>query len=477
MFETGIRQLRMAMGMVWGRRLDPGNIARLVDDALATIAEFGEPGVDARVLLDGPFADPGARREFADRALRRTAKRLAEHSPFYARRFAAAGVHGDAVDAEALRAIPVTVKRDLVERRRDFQCDGVTPHLMTRTTGTTGRPAEIAISRYELELWSGLSALNAVLRGELGPDDVMQVSLSSRATAAVHLTAAICRLVGAGCRVLGVVPPDDALDALADGGSTLMATNPSYLGELVNAARRRGMGPADFRLRRIDAGGEVLSSALRTAAQRTFGVSRVNDSFSMTEVIPVSASTCSQGHLHHDINTGFVELLDLDSGEPADFGSLSTVAITPYYPYRECMPVLRYDTRDVVRKLADEPLTCEIAGLPATGAIEGKADQIVRLGPTDMITPRALTEAVEALPAQPWPGRFRAGVLDGRLRLALPQSAVAGLGDAAAREHFVQRGLDVELLLVDDDEGSSLRALRSDLHETTFVPSPALIGD
>jgi hypothetical protein len=35
--ETGIRQFRMAMGLVWGRRLKTDNLVRLVDDALATI--------------------------------------------------------------------------------------------------------------------------------------------------------------------------------------------------------------------------------------------------------------------------------------------------------------------------------------------------------------------------------------------------------------------------------------------------------
>jgi phenylacetate-CoA ligase len=52
LFETGIRQFRMAMSMVWGRRFDPDNIARLVADALETVAEFGEPGEEARHLTD-----------------------------------------------------------------------------------------------------------------------------------------------------------------------------------------------------------------------------------------------------------------------------------------------------------------------------------------------------------------------------------------------------------------------------------------
>jgi phenylacetate-coenzyme A ligase PaaK-like adenylate-forming protein len=477
MLETGIRQFRMALGMVWGRKLNTDNLARLVADALATLTEFGEPGSDVQLLLDGPLTNPEARLEFTNRSLRRTARRLDAQSPFYNRRFAAAGISPAKLDVESLRTIPVTVKRDLIERQAEFLCADATRYLSTRSTGTTGRPTEVWLSRYEIELWSGLGGLAGVLRDEIRPSDIVQVNVSSRATASVHLNVAVCRLVGAGCRILGIVPPDEALDNLAEGGATLLATCPSYLGELVVAARRRGMGPGDFQLRRIDGGGEVLSSSLAAAARETFGVPRVSDIFAMTEVIPVTGRNCSQGHLHHDINMGLVELLDLETGAPAAPGALSTVVITPYYPYRECMPVLRYDTRDVVRVLPEGELTCEVAGIPATSALLGKADQLLRLSPTEVVTPRQLVEAVEALPSQPWPGRFRAHNSDGRLRLSLPESSVAGLSEAGAREHFAQHGLDADLVLVRDEDAVSLRNLRSDLHETTFVARPALIGE
>jgi len=477
MLETGIRQFRMAMGMVWGRKLDTPNLARLVQDARATLAEFGEPGSDVQQVLAGPLHDPAARADLINRSLRRTARRLDAQSPFYQRRFAAAGIAPDKLDLETLRTIPVTVKRDLIDRQAEFQCADSNRYLATRTTGTTGRPAEIWLSRYEIDLLAGLGALAAVLRDEVRASDIIQLNVSSRSTVSVHLNAAFCRLIGCGCRVIGIVPPDEALDNLVEGGVTLLSTVPSYLGELVKAARRRGLGPNDFTLRRIDGGGEVLSSSLAAAARETFGVSQVNDVFAMTEVIPVTGRTCSAGHLHHDVNTGLVELLDLATGEPAQPGALSTVVITPYFPYRECMPVFRYDTRDVVRCLAQDELGCEVAGVPGTSAVLGKADQLVRLGPSDVVTPRELVEAVEALPAQPWPGRFRAQVADGRLRLLLPESAVAGLSEADARQHFIERGLDVDLALVGDDQAAALRSVRSDLHETTFVAAPALIGE
>ncbi|HEY7043468.1 MAG TPA: hypothetical protein VH419_07360, partial [Nocardioidaceae bacterium] len=273
----------------------------------------------------------------------------------------------------------------------------------------------------------------------------------------------------------GIVPPDEALDNLADGGATQLATVPSYLAELEVAARRRGMGPKDFHLRAIDVGGELLSPSLAQAARETFGVTDIVDLFAMTEVVPVVGRTCEQGHLHFDLNTGLVEYLDLETGEPAEPGALATAVITPFFPYRECMPVFRYDTRDVVRPLSDD-LTCELAGVPGCSHIEGKADQLIRLGVGEVVTPRQLVDAIEALPTRPWPARFRATVHDGRIRLTLPTSAVAGLDESEVSGHFADRGLDLDLAFVADEESVALRPLRSDLHETTFAGRPALIG-
>src|SRR5262249_10842378 len=115
----------MAMGMAWGRRLNTRNLGRLVEGALATPEEVGEPGADRGEVIDGPLSDRAARLDFATRSVRRTAARLAAQSPFYARRFAAARVRPNRLDLAGLGAIPVTLKHDLVERPDDFQCADV----------------------------------------------------------------------------------------------------------------------------------------------------------------------------------------------------------------------------------------------------------------------------------------------------------------------------------------------------------------
>jgi len=474
MFETGVRQLRMALSMVAGRPVNPRNLERLVADAVATLDAFGGPGDDLQEMLDGPFADPEGRRSFQEQALRRTARRLARLSPHYRARFGSLGVDFRRLTLEDMPQIPVTTKRELLEGPAQFVVDGARPAISTRTTGTTGRPAEVWLSRYELDLWSALAALSGLLREEIRPDDCMQINISSRATAAMHQNMTVCRLVGAGSRPLGLVAADESLDSLLAGGErapTLLATYPSYLAELVKAARRRGHSPQDFKLRRIDCGGEVLSPALVRAASETLGAP-VNDTFGMTEALPVSGRVCEQGHLHHDLNMGFVEVIDADTGRPSAPGEIGSVVITPYYPYRECMPVFRYDTADLVQRLPDEPLTCSLAGVPATSRILGKADHLLRIG-GQVVTPRALVEACEGLPGEPWPARFRARAVSAGLEVTLSEDTAGPLrSDELARLIRGPAG-DVPVRCSVEPGSSVLRRVRADLLETTFTRAEA----
>lgn len=472
MFETGIRQFRMAIAMVFGRPINPRNIERLIGDALKTMEEFGAPGDDVQQVLDGPFSDPDARQAFQNQGLQRTARRLARVSPYYRALFAEHQVNPEQITIETIHQLPTTRKQALQERQHEFIATDSHPVMTTRTTGSTGHPTEIWLSKYENDLWPAFSALSGLLRDEINPKDCMQINISSRATAAVQITINTCRLVGARTRVLGLIPPEESLDSLLGGGDeapTLLTTYPSYLAQLVQLARQRNLGPHDFHLRRIDCGGEVLSSVLQRAAQDTFGAP-VNDVFGMTEILPVSGRVCNQGHLHPDLNMGFVEVISLNTGAPAEPGELGTMVVTPYYPYRECMPVFRYDTRDVVRRLPDEGLTCDLAGIPATTRILSKADHLLHVN-DQIVAMRDLVEVYEALPSRPWPARFSAQVAGDVLELILPEQALEGITRDEVERHFRAAGIPVRLAehAVSEEEGKRLRLLRADLLEATFA--------
>lgn len=474
MFETGIRQFRMAVSMVWGRPINPRNVERLIEDVLSTLREFGAPGDDVQQLLDGPFTNPTTRAEFQSRAIQVTARRLASKSPYYQQLFAAHDISPDKLTVDEMPKVPVTRKQQLQEQPRDFICTDAQPYIATRTTGTTGRPAEIWLSRYEIDLWPALSALSGLLRDEINPTDCIQINISSRATAAVQLNTKVAQLVGARTRMLGIIPPAESLENLLGGGDgdapTHLNTYPSYLARLVKLARARNLGPRDFRLTRIVCGGEVLSTALARAAQETLGAPTVVDSFGMTEILPVSGRVCNQGHLHPDLNMGFIEVIDLETGKPAAPGALGTLVVTPYYPYRACMPVFRYDTRDLVRVLPDERLTCDLAGSPGISRILGKADSLFWVGERT-VTPRDLIEVYEALPSQPWPARFSARVVNDQIELVMPEEALTDMTREEVERRFRVAGIELRLAdgVTGESEALQLRPVRADLLETTFA--------
>jgi phenylacetate-coenzyme A ligase PaaK-like adenylate-forming protein len=280
-------------------------------------------------------------------------------------------------------------------------------------------------------------------------------------------------MIGARTRILGQVPPGQCVDSLADREPTMLGIYPSYLGQIVTEARRRGMGPGDFNLRVVNVGGEVLSAALRAAARETFGAD-VNDTFAMTEILPVSGRFCASGHLHPDLNMGLVEVVALDGTGTAAPGELGRMVVTPYFPYRDCMPVLRYDTGDVVRVLPDEPPACEFQAIPAVSTIEGKAAQVAR-SRTGPVTTRDIVEVLEALPSQVWPARYRTAPTPdgGGLLLTVAPEVLDGLTTAEVRDRFADRGVECEVEAA--APGAFLRHVRADLTESTFtdVRTPA----
>lgn len=464
----------MAMAMMWGWHIKPRIIEHMVADTLKTLEEFGTAGDDVQQLLDGPFTDPVARKEYQVRMVQHTARRLLRRSPYYGQLFAAHDINPDTLTLETLSRIPTTRKEQLIEQPQAFLCQGVQPAIATRTTGTTGQPAEVWLSKYEIDLWPALAALSGLLRGELLPNDRWQINISSRATAAVQIDATIARLAGIRISLPGMIPVEESLDLLSlddERAPTLLSTYPSYLARLLNEARRRDLSPTAFRLRRIDCGGEVLSQALRRAATETFGPALVNDAYGMTEILPMGARICNQGHLHHDLNVGFVEVIDMESGQPAAPGELGTLVITPYYPYRECMPVFRYDTRDIVRNLPDAPLTCDLAGISATSNIQGKASNLLRVN-EQWVTTRDLVEVYEALPSHPWPARFSARAAGDHLEMVISAEALdQGVTRAHIERRYQERGLDVRVVdcVTREQDLIQLRPLRADLLETTFA--------
>jgi acyl-CoA synthetase (AMP-forming)/AMP-acid ligase II len=185
--------------------------------------------------------------------------------------------------------------------------------------------------------------------------------------------------------------------------ATVLMTYPSYLGELVDRGLRSGYGPEDFSLERIILGGEIVTSGVKARCQKLFGPVEFSEGYGMTETWPLGGSLCPGGHLHFEPSQGLLEVLDLETGAPAQPGQAGTLVLTPFAPYRETSILLRYDTRDVVRMIQG-PLTCALRHQPATSHLLGKRHLSARHS-EGWTFPRQVLEAVEAVDDVPLPAR------------------------------------------------------------------------
>ncbi|MET9143066.1 phenylacetate--CoA ligase family protein [Streptomyces sp. NPDC057197] len=483
MFGTALSQLRYGMAVLRNSRIRPGDLERIARDLAATLEEFGAPGADS-ALLPGQAGqiDPEVRRTVTRRSLRATARAAAEHTAYYRHLFGELGIDPGTLDpygddgsgSGSWSRVPVTPKKALRGMPGAFVSAAARPALMALTTGTSGTPTAVWYSRAELDITIALSTISAALGMGLGPRDTLAYAGCSRATLPLLNAEESTTRVGASFVQFGTLEAAQALDRLAaplglpgkHGQISHLSTSASYLSALVHRAERDGWRPADFGLRSIGVGGEVLSRPLRERAEAVFGAS-VATSYLMTETLPSGGTPCDQGHLHHTAEFGHLEVLDPLTWEPTPPGGTGVIVHTPYVPYRECTLLLRYATGDLVRLPAAAP-GCALAHLPATSEILGRWT-----GPLSAaVTTRDLLDLIEAEPEVPLPARYAlTEQADGGALLHL---LVPSLPAAALRARLEERAAAAELplaglVLYDDRSAMPPTApLRADLREHSF---------
>ena len=456
MLDTGWRQLRYGMAMAFGLGISVSNVQRLVGDLLATRAEFGTLGRDQIQEMLGTPLDAEARRLMDARRWRNAVQQAYRGTDYYRQAIDRLGLTPDDLTLDRSRELAPTPKEALRCTPEAFLNAGAVPVLQTWTTGTTGTPTTFWFSRYELDLASALAAVSFVMSIGLGPEDVVQISISSRAVLALHTTMQATRMLGAACFVTGIIDPDETVTRLVTpvgiaGKKRLVSVvsiSPSYLGMLEQAARHRGYTAGDFGLEHIICGGEILTESLRARAEETFGA-EVTDNYAMTETFPLAGLVCGAGHLHAAADQGLIEVLDPRTYEPVAPGEAGMLVITPYPPYRRTMPVLRLATGDMVRRLDGEP-TCELAALPATSPVLGKASLCPGLGNRPLYQ-RDVLELVESEPELPLPAHYAMSpTAEGFALHLLAPGPDTGLG-CRLLTRAAHRGLPIDLVTVHEE--------------------------
>jgi phenylacetate-coenzyme A ligase PaaK-like adenylate-forming protein len=477
MLETGLAQLRFAASIVLGTRFSLRSFDRLISSLQETRHEFGFLSSEGRDLLAGPTLDEESRRTIQLRRFRSQAGRAARETAYYQRLFERLALDPGRLRSEEIAALPLTPKADLREDPEAFVCRTARPYLRALTTGTTGWPTSVSFSTYELRVYFALAAITALFRGELEAEDIVQLSTSSRGTLGNVCLAGACAHLGAMVYLAGVTEPTLALGLLAQTHhvagkkpqTSVLYTYPSYLGDLVECGLSLGYRPSDFGLERIFVGGEVVTEGLKARSQQLFGSARVLEGgYGMTELWPFGGQFCEAGHLHFEVSQGFVEVYNGETAAPALPGEVGTIVATPFYPYRETTLLLRYDTQDVVRQLAEAP-TCTLRHLPATSSLLGKLALSVR-HEQGWTYPRQVAEALEALEEVPLPARYGFWAVPGGVAVEVVVSQVTQQLRQRLEISLQERGVPLQELHLREDRSQLQRPipLRGDLREHTF---------
>jgi phenylacetate-coenzyme A ligase PaaK-like adenylate-forming protein len=410
------------------------------------------------------------------RCFRAQAVRAACETTYYRRLFEQLHLDPVQLHSEEITLLPLTGKEELRTSPDAFVCRTARPFLQAMTTGTTGRPTCVCFSAYELRIFSALMALSSLFTHDIEAEDIVQISTSARGTLGNICLAGACISLGAMVYLAGVVEPAHALALLSEPRhlpgkkprTSHLYTYPSYLGTLVECGLHLGYRPTDFGLERISLGGEIVTEGLKRRSQQLFGPVQFLEGYGMTEIWPFGGRLCEEQHLHFEGSQGLLEVFNHETAAPALPGEIGTIVATPFSPYRETTIVLRYDTQDVVRAVA-EPLTCRLRHMPATSTLLGKLNLSVR-HEQGWTFPREVAEALEAVEEVPLPARYGFWAVEGGVAVEVVTRTTTADVRSKIESSLERRGVPLRTLHLVEDHCllQHPMPLRGDLREQMF---------
>jgi phenylacetate-CoA ligase len=290
---------------------------------------------------------------------------VARQSAFYNRKFGA--LRQRPIGLDALADLPFTEKEELRGSQADaypfgsyVACGLDRIVRVHRTSGTTGKPLQLAQSSKDAEATARVGGRAQFAAGLRPGDRVVHCLNYCLWTGGVtdHMT-----LEAAGACVVpfGVGNSGLLLDTIEDLGVNAISCTPSYPALLAGLLRERGRDPRELRIRLGLFGGEAgLDNAdFRASLEKDWGFGVRNANYGMSEVLSNFASQCERTtDLHfHGADVVFPEIVDAsDAPQPIREGTTGELVCT--HLAKECQPLVRFKTRDVVTVTSTDRCTC-----------------------------------------------------------------------------------------------------------------------
>lgn len=331
-----------------------------------------------------------------------------DHSPFYRRKWDAAGcLPADVRSLSDFENVPPVTKEDIrLDQAEhppygDYLCVQRTEVVrVLGTSGTTGRPTAFGISVRD---WRSIANAHARVMWSMGirPTDMVFIGSAFSLYAGSWGALIGAERLGAAAFAFGAGIPGQTLRAvewMLQMQPTVFYGTPSYALRLAEVARDKGVDPKEFGLRILFFSGEPGASipTIRGEIEQVYG-GKVFDSGSMAEMSPwmnLGETTGSAGMLcWQDIV--YTEVVDPSSFARVDYGCEGT----PVYTHleRTSQPMIRLLSNDLTR-WERGPSACGRTYPTLPRGIYGRIDdQFTVRG--ENIQPTAIEEIVRQLPA------------------------------------------------------------------------------
>ncbi|MFZ0452045.1 MAG: hypothetical protein WAL98_22660 [Desulfatiglandaceae bacterium] len=293
--------------------------------------------------------------EVQEKALLKQLKYVWGKSTFYQKKFKEAGVElGDIRKLEDLSKLPFTEKAELRESQLSFPplgshmaCSMKEVKRVYSTSGTTGRPTFIGVTKNDIEVWRE-AACRAFWTGGFRPDTIVPLVVAPFFIAASYADA----LETIGTVVpIGVGATDRLIGGFQNIGANAFLSTSSFPLHFAASLQKRGIDPKSLGIKYILAGGEPGAAipSVREKVEEIFGCLFL-EMMGNGDMCGQMWSECRYKRGMHFVAQGIVhpEIIDPETGDVQEIKEGARGELVYTSLVRECIPLVRFRSRDHV---------------------------------------------------------------------------------------------------------------------------------
>ena len=314
-------------------------------------------------------------KEYQLKGLQWTVNHVWQNSPFFRESFERSGVApGDIKTLDDLRCLPFTGADDF-RRGYPYPMLSVAHEDIVRihaSSGTTGKRKIVCYTQKDIDDWLDMFS-RCYEMANLTRNDKVQICVGYGVwTAGVGFQLG-CERFGAMTIPSGPGNLEMQMTFLEDFGTTVLCCTASMALLVAQEVKKRGLKER-LNLKKIIAGSERTSQAMKTKIMELLGVEEYYDIPGLTELYgPGTGLSCSHSeNIHYWADYYILEILDPETLEPVSPGEVGEMVYTTLS--KEAAPLIRYRSRDLTRFI-EEPCPCGCF-LPRHAPILGRSDDM-----------------------------------------------------------------------------------------------------